>query len=100
MSIQNAESELLSELNRTIEYAKQKASLTLKKLHSDKKISSSISDLQVINNEISLALSQVYRDIAPSFQLIKESVKRQRENLEEALKKNTQEVLQQKLIKK
>jgi hypothetical protein len=69
---------IMGELNKTIQYSKQKVSAKLLEMIRSSKIDMSFDDASMLSQELALSLEQVYKDMAPGFQRIKEGIERSR----------------------
>jgi len=84
MKLLNAENDLLNELNNVIKHSKQRIAIELGKL-SKNNLDVSGKDYATILESLQLSLDQVYRDVAPAFMKIKESIKSDKKLIEESL---------------
>ena len=84
MKLSNAENDLLNELHGVIDYSKQKVALKLGEL-AKTSLDVSVQDYEAILESLKLSLDQVYRDKAPSFAGIKESVKNDKKLIKDSL---------------
>ena len=75
------ENKLLEELNRTIQYAKQKIATTLVNEHKNKNLDISKNDLMNISRVLEFEMEKVYKDMAPTFASIKEQIIHDRKKL-------------------
>ena len=83
MKLSNAENELLNELNNVIKHSKQRIAIELGQL-SKSSLDVSKKDYGTILESLQLSLDKVYRDVAPSFIKIKESIKSDKKLIKES----------------
>ena len=74
----SAETNLLNELSKTIQYTKQCIGLRIKEMQGNNDIDLSLSDAAKLVRELNFALEKVYRDMAPGFSRIKSEIQLER----------------------
>lgn len=83
----NPEDKLLQQLNNVLQYSKQSIALKIKNLISESKVDLSNEDAARLVRELDFELENVYKNVAPRFADIRDSIRELRKEAVQVKKK-------------